>query len=83
MSREVDLVNGNNGFEVHDGGKYYYDCEVSVSGSTVTVSAKFPIAKLRYGYTCKMNTSIMNDVSKMVTIYDKNDIPLDLFSISR
>jgi sialate O-acetylesterase len=81
LSKNVKLLNGTNGFEVSDGNKYTYDCKVEVNNNIVTVSANFAIKQLRYGYTCKMTTDIKNDVSKMVTIYDNNNMPLDLFYI--
>ena len=81
LSRDVMLVNGNNGFEVFDGTKYRYDCEVLVNGNVITISSSYPMLGVRYGYTCKMDNSIKNDVSKMVTIYDSSNNPLDLFNI--
>ena len=83
LSKNANLVNGTNGFEVYVNGSYTYDCDVSISGNTITVSASGNISKVRYGYTCKMTTEIQNDVSKMVTVYDLNGFPLDLFLISK
>ena len=77
------LVNGTNGFEVSDGNKYTYDCNVVCENNVIIVSADFAIKSIRYGYTCKMNNDIKNDVSKMVTIYDNNGNPLDLFIINK
>ena len=81
LSRDVKLVNDNNGFEVCINGKYTYDCNVTVNGNEITVTASGEITKVRYGYTCNMTEEVMSDVSKMVTIYDLNCFPLDLFLI--
>ena len=83
LSCDFRLVNGNNGFEVYVGNKYTYDCNVSIEGNKITVSANGEITKVRYGYTCQMTPEIQNDVSKMVTIYDNAGFPLDLFLISK
>ena len=83
MSEEVNLVNGTNGFEVYDGSKYSYECEVTCDKNIVTVKASFPIERIRYGFTCEMTNDIKNDVSKMVTVYDLNGVPLDLFQIKK
>ena len=83
LSDNANLVNGSNGFEVYVNGKYTYDCEVSINGNKLTVKANGTITKVRYGYTCKMTTEIQKDVSKMVTVYDLNGFPLDLFIISK
>ena len=83
LSRNASLVNGTNGFEVYVNGSYTYNCNVSINGNTITVSASGTITKVRYGYTCKMTTEIQNDVSKMVTVYDENGFPLDLFLITK
>lgn len=83
LSANANLVNGTNGFEVYVGNHYTYDCNVSISGNKITVSASGEITAVRYGYTCKMNEEIKNDVSKMVTVYDGNGLPLDLFLISK
>ena len=55
--------------------------KVNVEGNTLTVTASGEITKVRYGYTCDMTKEIMEDVSKMVTVYDNNGFPLDLFII--
>lgn len=81
LSKNVELRNGTNGFEVYDGKNYTYDCNVTVNGNVLTVSADFVIKRVRYGYTCEMTNEIKNDVSKMVTVYDLNGMPLDLFHI--
>lgn len=83
LSREAELVNGVNGFEVYVDGAYTYDCVVTIDGAELTVRAGGEISKVRYGYTCLMNEQIKNDVSKMVTVYDKNGFPLDLFLIEK
>ena len=83
LSCEADLVNGKNGFEVYVNGKYTYDCSVSIDGKVLTVTADGEIKKIRYGYTCEMTAEIQQDVSKMVTVYDKNGFPLDLFLYSK
>jgi hypothetical protein len=75
------LLNGTNGFEVSDGNKFTYDCIVECNLNVITVKAKFPIKSLRYGYTCNMNDEIKKDVSKMVTVFDEYNNPLDLFTI--
>ena len=83
FNRTPYLINGNNGFEVSDGSKYSYECNVVCENNVVTVSASYAIQSIRYGYTCKMNSAIMNDVSKMVTIFDSDNNPLDLFVINK
>lgn len=83
LSRDAKLVNGTNGFEVYVDGKYTYACNVNVQGNQLTVTADGEITKLRYGYTCKMTEEVKNDVSKMVTVYDDNGFPLDLFLIAK
>ena len=83
LSAEATLVNGTNGFEVYVNGAYTYNCNVSINGNTLTVSASGEITKVRYGYTCQMTNEIKNDVSKMVTVYDGNGFPLDLFLIEK
>lgn len=82
LSCEADIVNGSNGFEVYVNGKYTYTCDAQISGKTLTLTANGTITKVRYGYTCKMTEAVKNDVSKMVTVYDKNGFPLDLFMIA-
>ena len=83
FNRTPYLVNGSNGFEVSDGNKYQYDCTTICENNKITIYAAFPIQALRYGYTCKMTTEIKNDVSKMVTVYDSDNNPLDLFVIEK
>ena len=83
LSKDATLVNGSNGFEVYVNNKYTYNCDVTINGNTLTVTANGEITKVRYGYTCEMTDEIKNDVSKMVTVYDENNIPLDLFLISK
>ena len=83
LSSEAELVNGVNGFEVYVDGAYTYDCVVTINGDELTIRAGGEISKVRYGYTCLMNEQIKNDVSKMVTVYDKNGFPLDLFLIEK
>ena len=83
LSKDANLVNSTNGFEVYVNGQYSYDCEVSITGNVITVKANGEITKVRYGYTCKMTSEIQNDVSKMVTVYDNDGFPLDLFLISK
>lgn len=83
LSRDAKLVNGTNGFEVYVDGKYTYTCNVNIQGNQLTVTADGEITKLRYGYTCKMTEEVKNDVSKMVTVYDDNGFPLDLFLIAK
>ena len=82
LSCDANLVNGKNGFEVEVNGKYTYDCTVILAESTLKITAAGTITSVRYGYTCEMNSEIEKDVSKMVTIYDNNGFPLDLFLIS-
>ena len=82
LSSDATLVNSNNGFEVYIDGKYTYECNVSIDGNVITVTGNGKISKVRYGYTCKMNEEIQNDVSKMVTVFDEFGMPLDLFIIS-
>ena len=83
LSANASLVNGTNGFEVCVDGEFTYACEVSIEGNVITVSAEGTITQVRYGYTCDMTDEIKNDVSKMVTVYDENGFPLDLFVISK
>ena len=83
LSDNAKLVNSSNGFEVYVNDKYTYDCNVTINGNTLTVTASGEITKVRYGYTCQMNEEIMEDVSKMVTVYDNNNFPLDLFRIEK
>ena len=83
LSCAASLVNGTNGFEVCVNGEYTYDCNVSINGNTLTVTTSGEITAVRYGYTCEMTDEIKNDVSKMVTVYDENGFPLDLFLISK
>lgn len=81
LSKNASLVNGTNGFEVCIDGAYTYACNAHVDGNELTLSADGKITKVRYGYTCKMTSQIQQDVSKMVTVYDENGFPLDLFII--
>lgn len=81
LSCEASLVNGSNGFEVYVDGRYTYDCNASIQGNKLTLTANGAITKVRYGYTCQMTDEIKADVSKMVTVFDKNGFPLDLFII--
>jgi hypothetical protein len=81
LSQEVTLRNGTNSFEVFVNGEYTRECEVSVDGNVLTVTAAGIIEKVRYGYDCEMTDEIKEDVSKMVTVYDVNGFPLDLFVI--
>ena len=83
LSDVVNLVNGTNGFEVYVNNKYTYSCNVTVDGNKLTVTAAGEITKIRYGYTCNMTDEIKKDVSKMVTVYDNNGFPLDLFLFSK
>ena len=83
LSCDAKLVNGKNGFEVNVNGKYTYDCTVTIDGNKITVKANGEITSVRYGYTCEMSDEIKADVSKMVTVYDNNGNPLDLFLISK
>ena len=83
LSDDATLVNGHNGFEVCVNGSYSYNCNVTIEGNTLTVTASGEITKVRYGYTCDMTKEIMEDVSKMVTVYDNNGFPLDLFIIEK
>ena len=83
LSSDATLVNGTNGFEVYVNGAYTYECNVVINGNKLTVSASGEITKVRYGYTCQMTNEIKLDVSKMVTVYDLNGLPLDLFTISK
>jgi hypothetical protein len=81
LSCPVSLRNGSNGFEVYVNGRYTYDCNVTAQGNSLTVTANGAITKIRYGYTCLMTEEVKADVSKMVTVYDENGFPLDLFII--
>ena len=83
LSKNASLVNGTNGFEVYVNGKYTYTCNVTIEGNKLTVKADGEIAKVRYGYTSIVTEELMNDVSKMVTVYDENGFPLDLFLIAK
>ena len=83
LTADAVLKNGSNGFEVYVNNKFTYDCNVTIEGNKVTVSASGEIIKVRYGYTCEMTEEIKADVSKMVTVYDNNGFPLDLFIISK
>ena len=83
LSCKASLVNGSNGFEVYVNGKYTYDCEVSINENILTIKANGDITKVRYGYTCQMTEQIQKDVSQMVTVYDENGFPLDLFIINK
>ena len=85
LSDVATLVNGNNGFEVVVNGnsRYTYNCDVTIDGNKLTIKASGEIIKVRYGYTCNMTEEIQNDVSKMVTVYDNNGFPLDLFLIEK
>ena len=81
LSCVASLVNGSNGFEVYVNGRYTYDCNVTIQGNSLRVTANGVITKIRYGYTCLMTEDVKSDVSKMVTVYDENGFPLDLFVI--
>ena len=83
LSCAAKLVNGHNGFEVYVNGKFTYNCNVTIDGSKITVKADGEITQVRYGYTCDMTDAIKADVSKMVTVYDNNGNPLDLFFIEK
>mgnify|MGYP003324819673 CR=1 FL=1 len=76
-------MNGTNGFEVYVNNKYTYNCNVTINGNKLTITADGEITKVRYGYQCNMTEEIMNDVSKMVTVYDTDGFPLDLFLIEK
>ena len=79
LSANASLVNGTNGFEVCVNGSYSYNCNVVIEGNTLTVTADGQITAVRYGYTSQMTSEIQKDVSKMVTVYDEHNMPLDLF----
>ena len=83
LSTTANLINGTNGFEVYVNNKYTYNCTVTVNGNKLTITADGAITKVRYGYQCNMDEVTMNDVSKMVTVYDPNGFPLDLFLIEK
>ena len=83
LSQNVTLRNGTNSFEVFVDGTYTNNCNVTVSGNELTITASGTITKVRYGYDCVMTDEIKQDVSKMVTVYDTNGFPLDLFIISK
>lgn len=82
MDKPVCLRNGSNGFEVLTANGYTYDCAASASANTVTIRADIPFSAIRYGYTASITPDIIADVSKMVTVYDEDNYPLDLFKIS-
>ena len=81
LSTNASLVNDSNGFEVYVNGKYTYNCDATIEGNVITLSAAGAITKVRYGYTAVMSEDVQNDVSKTVTVYDENGFPLDLFII--
>ena len=83
LSTTAKLINGTNGFEVYVNNKYTYNCTVTINGNKLTITADGTITKVRYGYQCNMDEVTMNDVSKMVTVYDPNGFPLDLFLIEK
>jgi archaellum component FlaF (FlaF/FlaG flagellin family) len=83
LTCDAKLVNENSGFEVYVDGKYSYDCNVSISGNKLTVTADGEITKVRYGYTCKVTEELKTDVSKSVTVFDNSGFPLDLFLIEK
>ena len=83
LSSAAELLNGTNGFEVFVNGSYTYNCNVTIEDDTLTVTANGEITKVRYGYQCNMTNEIKEDVSKMVTVYDENGFPLDIFLISK
>ena len=84
LTGDATLVNGSNGFEVCVSGKWSYNCTVTIEGSKITITAPVGIiTKVRYGYQCNMTDEIKADVSKMVTVYDTNGFPLDLFLIEQ
>ena len=83
LTKEVNLVNGSNGFEVYTSRGFITNCNVTVNGNVITISSEEKFSKVRYGYQCDLTDEIINDVSKMVTIYDNDGLPLDLFMIGK
>ena len=84
LSQNVTLRNGTNSFEVFVNGAYTRNCNVTVNGNKLSITSSLgAISKVKYGHDCEMTNAIKEDVSKMVTVYDVNGFPLDLFEISK
>ena len=80
FDKPVEAKNSSNGFEVLIDGMYSFNCQVTASGNTVTVTSDVAFTKIRYGYICRMTDEIKKDVSKMVTLY-AGELPVDLFIV--
>lgn len=83
LSEDVILKNNANGFEIFDGKSFRTDMQVSSHKNIITIKTTYPIRSIRYGYVCKMTDEIIQDVSKMVSVYDNSGMPLDLFQITK
>lgn len=81
LSENVVLKNGSNGFEVFTDEGYTYDCTVTVRENAVTVSSAVPFTKIRYGHNFRVTEEAVADVSKSVTVFDAEGLPLDLFTL--
>lgn len=83
LTEEVDLVNGNASFEVFTNIGYVENCNVFVNGNVLTISSDVEFTKVRYGYRVTVTDEMKQDVSKIVSVYDKEGLPLDLFIIEK
>jgi len=83
FTRDIEQLNGNNGFEVLTKNGYSYNCSITVSSNVVTVTSSEEIIGVRYGYRANMTDDMKKDVSKMVTLYasSKDHLPVNLFKI--
>lgn len=82
MSENVVLKNGSNGFEVFTASGYSFDCSVTVDKNIITVTSQHAFSGVRYGYVFEITDEIKADVSKTVTIFDKQGLPCDLFVVN-
>ena len=82
MSENVVAKNGANGFEVLTEDGYSFNCSVMASENIVVVSSDTPFSGIRYGYAFEEKTEITSNVSKSVTLFDKDGLSCDLFILN-
>lgn len=81
MNENVVLKNGANGFEVLTESGYSLNCEATIENNVITLTSPVPFTAIRYGYTFQKTAEIVEDLTKTITIYDKEGLPCDMFSI--
>lgn len=79
LNENVELRNGNNGFEVKTSLGWEYIVSVSAERNILTVTSQKEFTAIRYGYRVKLTDEIKADVSKFVTVFDEEGYPMDLF----